>query len=390
MRIAAFTRLLPCHRGVGGMQGHAQNLYRGLAKAGHDVHVFTTSHPKKKEREVEQGVTIHYIKGTPSSIYSTEYFDGSMKKFKELHKKKKFDVIHSESSSGRRLVEFEVPICATWHGTAYCGLRSKMNEIFIQKKIPTNEFMNKGFEGIAKEIRMFRKFDHHIAISHQAYRDLLNVYQLPKKQVSLVFNGFDGSQFKPDKAMGAILRKQVGIPPNAHVFGCGGRLTVDKGHRLLIQVIPELLRKCPKAHVLIVGKGPIEMEYKRLVRSNIKFIGPKAYKEMPSVFNAMNVYINPTSRYLGLDMTMQEAMLCGVPVIASDTGSIKESLLPKEDYGFTHELGNSNSLISTIIKSTGKRYKPHEISSFVRKFSTIETMVEGMEDAFKAAITGRE
>lgn len=390
MRIAGFVRLLPIHRGVGGMQGHAQNLYRGLAEAGHDVHVFTSSHPKKKEEEIEHKVKIHYLKGTPSAVYSSEYFTKSKEKFDRLHKNTPFDVIHSESSAARRLCNGSVPVCATWHGMAYCGLRSKMNEIFTQNKIPSNEFLNRGFEGVAKEARDFAKYDHHVAISHQAYDDLLNVYQIPKEQASLVFNGFDSIQFKPDKNKGALLRKQVGIPGNAHVFGCGGRLTVDKGHRVLIRAIPELLRKYPKAYVLVVGTGPIEVEYKRLKHPHVVFIGAKPYEEMPAVFNAMNVYINPTLRYLGLDMTMQEAMLCGVPVVASDTGSIKRSLVPNDTYGFTHEVGDVKSLLSSVLNSVKKRYEPNAISSFVRQFSTIDVMVKGMEQVFKLAIARRK
>lgn len=389
MRIAGFIRLLPVHRGVGGMQGHAQNLYRGLAKAGHDVHVFTTSHPQKPEREVEHGVTIHYIKGTPPSVYSTEYFDGSKKEFLRLHKKKPFDIVHSESSSARRLCNGPVPVCATWHGMAYCGFRSKLNEEYARGVVPSNQFFNNGFESVLKEAHEFAKYDMHVAISHQAYDDLHSMYRIPKEQIALVFNGFDGSQFKVDKTMREEGRRRYGLNPKGYVYGAGGRISVDKGHRILIRALPDLFKKHSNVQLLVVGTGQIEGEYKKLRHPQIRFIGPKKYDEMPYVYNAIDCFINPTLRYLGLDMTMQEAMLCGCPVVASDTGSIGRSLLPESKYGLLHTVGSPRDLLKQLVAVKQKEFNRETISEFVRGFSTIDTMVSGMEEAFDRAFSQR-
>jgi hypothetical protein len=75
MRIAGFIRLMPKHRGVGGMQGHALTLYSGLAERGHDVHVYTTAHSDCEVERHPSGMIIYYIKGTrPAQVrYSLSY-----------------------------------------------------------------------------------------------------------------------------------------------------------------------------------------------------------------------------------------------------------------------------------------------------------------------------
>ena len=381
MRIAGFIRLMPVHRGVGGMQGHAQNLYRGLAKRGHDVHVFTTSFPGKTS-EIEENVTIHYLEGCKPAEYSSEYRRLAESKLIELHKEKPFNIIHSESSAAQQLCKGILPIVATWHGLNYCSTQSKINQEYASgAKLQLN--WRDTFISLAKEIKDLEKYDHHIAISHQALKDLHEVYRLPSEKTTLVFNGFDTTQFKPDSILRDKIRNELKIPLHSFVLGVAGRLTVDKGHRFLIQALPSFLIKYPRLKLIIIGNSGIENEYKTLRHPNILFLGAKKYEEMPAYYNAMDIFLNPTYRYLGLDMTMQEALLCGTPVIATDTGSIKESLVINEKFGCTHELANREQLYKCIETCMSRQdFNRNSISTHVRAFSSQEAMCSKMEEVF--------
>lgn len=389
MRIAGFIRLWPTHRGVGGMQGHAQNLYRGLAQRGHDVEVFTTRHPDLPNYVEEEGVKIHYVEGCKPAVYTDAYFRVVRNKFRERHSAKPFDVIHSESQAAKLLLNEGVPVCAQWHGMGFCNFRNRVNDAMVRGKL--NKMVStfhKGFASIVREVFDFQKYHYHIAISHQAHQDLQDIYKIPKDRLFLVFNGFDTRRFKINEAAGLEIRKRLRIPENAFVIGCGGRLTPEKGHPILMQVAQKFVRRFHDTYFLVLGSGPYLENYKRLKSPKIVTTGPIPYEEMGNYYNAMDVFANPTQTYSGLDMVMQEAMLCGLPVVATDSGSIKKSLLPSTEYGYTFELGNSGDLFNKLaqIKTENTKAKGEAAYKFVRKFCTLDTMCKGVERVLRQAI----
>lgn len=390
MRIAGFIRLWPSHRGVGGMQGHALNLYSGLAARGHDVHVLTTYHEKKPAVEVEQGVTVHYLKGCPPAVYSNEYFDAASKTLDELNQQKKVDVIHSESDCARRHLGGLIPVVVTWHGIAYCSYRSRLNLALLDSNKTAHVIeLQKTSENIIREMGVIPRYDHSIAISHQAYNDLNNVYGIPASKLSLVFNGFDIKAFDIFPNARQAIVAQYKLPNDAIILGVVGRIVPDKGHRQLMAIISKLVALNRKIFLLIVGEGGLVHDYIRLGLKNIIYVGPKQYSEMPNYYNAFDVFLNPTTRYLGLDMSIQEAMLCGTPVVASNVGSIRESLLPAREYGTTFTLGDSDDMVNKImmiINHPERKKLGLAGRQYVKQFCSIEQMCVGTENAFATAI----
>ena len=82
-------------------------------------------------------------------------------------------------------------------------------------------------------------------------------------------------------------------------------------------------------------------------------LGPQQPTDMILFYQSIDLFVNPTSYYQGLDLTMQEAMACGVPVIASRTGSIEKTIMEPVDgvsAGRTFALGNKRSLYDTILE----------------------------------------
>jgi glycosyltransferase involved in cell wall biosynthesis len=391
MRIAGFIRLWHSHRGVGGMQAHALSLYSGLVKAGHSVDVFTTCHPHKGTMEVDHGICVHYIQDCEPATYSDQFFDNSKIEFSRLHHANPFDVIHSESSCARHFTNQEVPVVATWHGVSYCGLRSIMNLAALDNdKQKYIERIQKSAAAVINEIPEFITYDHHIAISHQAYDDLLKIYHLPSKKVSLVFNGSDTSLFNIDENKRALIRARYNIPDTCTVLGIAGRLEHDKGHWLFISILPWLLED-PNIYVLIVGDGFYTKGYQKLNNARIIFAGPQPYSEMPAYYNSFDIFVNPTTRHIGLDLTIQEAMLCGVPVIASDVGSIKRSLLKNKALGRVFKLSDPVDFGTQLfwmlkrLKKTDRRY----IRNYVVNLCAVETMCYETLKVFEKAIEDR-
>jgi glycosyltransferase involved in cell wall biosynthesis len=365
MRIAGITRAWIEHTGASGMEVHASNLYYGLAGMGHDVHVFTSVTDKIGPCTRNEGnLTVHYIPSSEPGRITGEFRDSLRNSFEEANNKEKFSVIHAESIVGEILLDQSIPIVVTWHGVAFCALMDRYNEINVllasgRPLPPTMEAdIGRCAQRVVSEIKRFKSFNHHVAISDQAYRDLTTVYGLPKSRVSLVYNGFNTGQLGADPQVRDKVRSELGISTNEIVIGLTGRIVASKGHRLFIAAYNELAKRHDNLVALIVGSGSVLEEYNRNVDGRCIVTGKISYDRMAGMYNAMDIFTNPTTHYLGLDSTIIEAMICGRAICASDVGSIGASLIQHEKTGLIFPLTDFESYVDaleSLIVSPDKR-----------------------------------
>lgn len=98
------------------------------------------------------------------------------------------------------------------------------------------------------------------------------------------------------------------------------RLIVKKGTRIII----ELAKKLPNIEFVIIGSGP-ESEYiSQQKLSNVNFLGKVDNNKLSNYYSTANVFIQPALYQEGFTRTIMEAVACGVPVIASNIGTIPE------------------------------------------------------------------
>ncbi len=85
--------------------------------------------------------------------------------------------------------------------------------------------------------------------------------------------------------------------------------------------------KCVDARLVLVGQGPLESDLRALVAQfglgeKVLFAGPVADEDLPSYYQAADVYVLPASqRSEALGMSPMEAMACGVPVVTTELGT---------------------------------------------------------------------
>jgi len=116
---------------------------QALQQKGHDITIITTRHPHGIEYEKKNGVDIYYLKKTLPGRYEFGFWKESIKKFMELKKIKKFDLIWSESIGGYGYLKekirrhFNLPVVLTAHGTFSGQLITKLKKsIFSPRIIP--------------------------------------------------------------------------------------------------------------------------------------------------------------------------------------------------------------------------------------------------------------
>lgn len=161
------------------------------------------------------------------------------------------------------------------------------------------------------------------AISRDAAAQLKSV--TGTRNVVVVPNGVDLGVHAPSDRHAA--RALLGLPADAKIIGTVGRLETVKGHDVLLRAMPMLPAD---VYVVVMGDGGQHGELTRLAASlgishRVVFAGHRDH--VAQFYPSFDVFCLP-SRGEGLPLTLLEAQACGVPVVASDVGAVREAVCP--------------------------------------------------------------
>ncbi len=174
-----------------------------------------------------------------------------------------------------------------------------------------------------------------IAISNATKEYVLRLGAKPSK-VKVVYNGVDLARFRPIAGKREEMRKKLGISQNAIVVLTVRRLVYKNGIDTLIDTASIAVKKNPRIVFLVVGKGPdlgnVKLQVAQLgIEANFRLTGFVSDEDLPSYYNVADLFVLPSKSGEGLPLVALEGMACGLPVIATDVGGIREIL--REDYG---------------------------------------------------------
>jgi glycosyltransferase involved in cell wall biosynthesis len=180
-----------------------------------------------------------------------------------------------------------------------------------------------------------KEADKIITVSNATKDYVLSLGAKPEK-IKVLHNGVDLVHFRPLAGKREEIRRKLGIPQNSIVVLTVRRLVYKNGIDTLIEGANIAVKKNPKITFLVVGKGPdlnsVQMRIRQLgIESNFRLTGFVKDEDLPFYYNAADFFVLPSKSGEGLPLVALEAMACGLPVIATDVGGIKEILM--EDYG---------------------------------------------------------
>jgi phosphatidyl-myo-inositol dimannoside synthase len=158
--------------------------------------------------------------------------------------------------------------------------------------------------------------------------------------------GVDPAGFRPGSG-GSEVRKRLGIDPDRQVVVCVSRMVPRKGQDVLIRAWPRVLARHaadggqPSPLLTLVGDGPYRSKLERLaarlgVADSVLFTGPVGWDELPSYYDAGNIFAMPCrTRRGGLDVeglgiVYLEASATGLPVVGGDSGGAPDAILDGE------------------------------------------------------------
>ena len=157
----------------------------------------------------------------------------------------------------------------------------------------------------------------HVAVGARVARMVEDDARLPRSSIGVIHNGV------PDGGEGPTERLASGP-----VIGAIGRLDHQKGFDVLIDALSFL----PRVTVVIVGDGPERSALERRaakagVQDRLLVTGWK--EDVAPLLRGFDVFALP-SRYEGLPLGLLEAMSAGLPIVATDVGSVAEAVEPEE------------------------------------------------------------
>jgi glycosyltransferase involved in cell wall biosynthesis len=137
-----------------------------------------------------------------------------------------------------------------------------------------------------------------------------------------------------------------------------GRLQEHKGHRHLIEAVPEVLRHVPDAIFVIAGKASdraqeqYAMQLEAMcaglgVDANVRFVGYVPGEDLEALYQEASALIHPAVTE-GFGLTLLEAMSHGVPVVAAAADGPRELIRPGEN-GLLAPPGDHERLAESII-----------------------------------------
>ena len=115
-----------------------------------------------------------------------------------------------------------------------------------------------------------------------------------------------------------------------------GRLVPKKGLRHLLDAMPAVLERRPRAVLELAGFGPEEhalrAQAQRLgIADSIRFLGAMPQHELPALYRRASLFVAPFVRdnsgnQEGLPVVLMEAIGCGCPVVVGDVAGVQDLL----------------------------------------------------------------
>ncbi len=150
-----------------------------------------------------------------------------------------------------------------------------------------------------------------------------------------VGNGRDPAVFRPDPIHRREIRRELGVTEDRVVIIAVSRLVRHKGYPELL----DAMRSVPDAELWVVGERLASDHGERLEADFARAAGPDAlgprlrrlgYRDdIAALLAASDIFVLP-SHFEGLPMSVIEAMLTGLPVVASDISGPREQLVEGE------------------------------------------------------------
>jgi len=305
---------------VGGVAPHVSELSEALARRGHEVHILTRRgdfdsydkingvHYQRTDFDSNGGI-VYQMDSMSDAIY--DRFGAVQKIFG------KFDIVHGHDwhpilALNRIKNDYGLHYILTMHSTEW-GRNGNHFGDGVFKEISHREWLG-GYESSQIIVTTRRMMD-----------ELIWLYSIPKIKISIIPNGIIAGKIRRCLDAGRI-KEKYGIQPLDPVVLFCGRMNVQKGPDLLVEAIPQILKKRPDMKFIFMGEGDMRPSCERRaqelnVAGSCRFLGYTSPSSKEELMNACDLMCVP-SRNEPFGVVVLEAWDACKPVVATEAISI--------------------------------------------------------------------
>ena len=316
----------------------ATELGKALSKIGHEIHFITYSEPVRLG-ELRKNIFYHEVRTSDYPLFKfTPYEQVLTSKLVDVVKFERLDLLHvhyaiphaSAAYMAQQILKdqgVEIPFVTTLHGT----------DITLVGKDPS-------FEPVINF--SINKSNRVTAVSENLKKETFELFDI-KNNIEVIPNFICLKEYKLDN--NDYYKKR--FAPNNEKVICHVS-NFRKVKRIEDVIIAfEGISKEMDVKLLLVGDGPERARLEQISRNskfskNIFFLG--SLKSTKEVLNISDLFILPSSKE-SFGLSALEAMACGVPVIASDSGGIPE-VISHGKSGLLNSVGDTYQMTKNALK----------------------------------------
>jgi len=160
-------------------------------------------------------------------------------------------------------------------------------------------------------------------------KEYLLSYGVKEDKIHMIPSGVDIEAFSPNPS--SMLRERLGLGDEKIILAIA-RLHPLKGLHHLIQAYKPAAKNFPGTRLVILGKGPQEKELRDMAKKlnlekNVFFLTEHVpHEKISQLYNSADIFAFP-SIVEPFGMVNLEAMACGIPTVASNTGGMRDMVL---------------------------------------------------------------
>ncbi|WII73546.1 glycosyltransferase family 4 protein [Bdellovibrio sp. 22V] len=373
-------------------------IARGLAREGHKVTVLAATSPLKKAEVVRDGVKVFYLHEGAKNFSHMSFQMAVRQRFAQLHKEDPFHIVHSIDKSGFRIGTRKNALKVAM---AYDVEATQMSQLFAIRAMKQDNLSSMLTTAIATTYKFLTTYyggDRRllttadgIFVTNPEQRIILERYYLyPDYHTYTVPYGIELGDLTP-KEKSLELRKQLGIPENAHVAVTISDMTEVQEILPLLKAFEKVAIKKPNSYLIVVGNGPkfrdIEFNVLNLALGNrVVMTGAVPSAEIEDYIVLGDVFVNMGSRTTGFEPSTLEAMAQKKVVLGSEVSPIANIIEDGRD-GFLLRPADVDSMSNLLVEIFSGTMPAEEIGERARQkvvdlFDTPK-MVQATLDAYR-------
>jgi glycosyltransferase involved in cell wall biosynthesis len=217
---------------------------------------------------------------------------------------------------------------------------------------------------------LFRMFNQVLTAS-SAGSDMMRSLRIPERKITMTLDTVDNDWWRGEAARvnRAAVRASWGLDNAEKIVLFCAKLQPWKRPLDLLRAFAAA--KIPQSTLLFAGDGPlrasIEAEASTLgLGQRVRVLGFVNQSQLPAVYKASDIMVIP-SEYEPFGLVVNEAMLCGCGVIASDkVGAVRDLIFPGRT-GYVYPCGDTRALSATLREAFADPARLSEIGLAARQ-----------------------